>query len=263
MLRGLNNFSFHGGVADLETLKGFGVQSFRQPLLRPVGHMGYGDGTPDEIRAIVAKFEACGLRTLYIATPETLQYLPVGAWAELLNEPNLGWSPERYAVEVRKALPIAKARGLILWCGSIANLSAHDLDWLARVLTLVPDIEQISTHYYPDSQQRPRPKKGHKTREREYAHLKHVIGCRRWIDSEFGFSTAGFRVGKWWWKKTGRITETQQRDRIREQFDRDERAGAEASYLYQINDGPNDERLHRYGIKTVDGRWKPATEAFA
>jgi len=275
MLRGLNNFSFHGGLADLDTLKGFGVESFRQRLLRPNDSvadtdMGFGDGTPDEIKAIVNKFEASGLRTMYIATLPTLRYLPPASWAEILNEPNLGWSPERYAAYARKAIAICRGREIVPWCGSIANLSKKDLNWLQHVLYLTPEIRNVAVHWYPDKQQRPRPKKGHATRTEEWDHLHRVLQGRPWAMTEFGFSSAGFRKGRWWWKKTGRITDIQQRDLARHEFDLHDDHGAVASYLYQINDGPNDERLHRYGIKaydghdtkTYDGPWKPLAGAF-
>ena len=34
--------------------------------------------------------------------------------------------------------------------------------------------------------------------------------------------------------------------------------GAQAAFLYQINDGTGEHE--GYGIRTVDGRWKPAAE---
>ena len=40
-----------------------------------------------------------------------------------------------------------------------------------------------------------------------------------------------------------------------------QQTGVESAYIYQLNDGPTNTTLDRYGIRRLDGSWKPSADA--
>ncbi len=252
MLRGLT-----WGLPEAEFLVAHGVQMMRKRLLPVVkgyrhSDMGFGPEVPADVKRKVGAMEASGMQPLYIATADTLTYLPELAWAEALSEPNLGWSAGTYAQYVEPMVAEAKGLNITLWCGSVANLYTHDLKWLKEVLDRVPDISHVAVHRYPDSDLNPvAPKPRHGSREAEMEALLQVIGKRAWICSEFGYHGA----------PSPGLTEEEQADRIAYDFDLYERYGASAAVLYQYQDAPvgaedYDDPIARYGLRTAEGRWK-------
>lgn len=251
-----------------------GIAAIRQGLMKaPAGDLRPGQldtytlADVAAIRTILAEFEAAPCWPLWIVTPETLGFVPNGAQVELLNEPNLhGWTPDAYARVLNRALNEALARGITIWAGGIANLSAKDLDWLARVLQLAPRTTHVAVHRYADpGHDFDKPKRGFKSRTEEMWRLGDVLAGRPYLVSEFGAHMAPERLGWWLWKRTVQLTEAGQAAYLRREFAFWGEWGAHAAFVYQLNDDPKlvGKPLGHYGIRTVDGRWKASAEVFA
>lgn len=214
---------------------------------------------------LVAEFDQAPVWPLFIIRPEQIELVPDGCEAELMNEPDLkGWTPERYAGMAATVLRRAAVKGVTLWCGCISNTYSRKQQWLAAMLRAVPEITHVSIHRYP-----PKANNAHfghdgfRNRDDETQALMRVIGDRPYIVSEFGYHTAKFRYGWWWWQKR-RLSDADVAEYVAHDWGYWERWGADAAYLYQINDGPGDSAGDRYGIRynTRGGGWKPVAQTF-
>lgn len=269
MTRGLNAGFGEPVAHELPGLAARGIGAVRQGLM-PAPAADLRPGGPDpvdvpHIRRLLAEFVDAPCWPLWIATPATLPYVPDGHDAQLLNEPNLhGWTPEAYAKVLNRALDETRPRGIRLWAGGIANLSAKDLDWLARVLQRAPRTTHVSVHRYPDKGHRfNQPKPGFSSRTAEMFRLGEVLDGRPYVVGEFGAHMAVETTGWWRWTRTMQLSERAQAEFLRAEFDFYARWGAHAAFCYQLADGPSDTRIDRYGIRTFDGRWKASAEVFA
>lgn len=252
MLRGVT-----WGLPEAAYLKSRGVQMIRKRML-PVDRsfrytdMGFGPEVPSEVERKVEAMERSGMQPLYIATRDTLKYLPELAWAEALNEPNLKWNARTYAEYVAPMVAEAKERNITLWACSVANLYTHDLEWVKEVLDRVPDISHVAVHRYPDSDlNHLTPKPRHTDRDAEIDALLEVIGPRPWILPEFGYPASS----------PPGLTEEEQAEKIKYDFDLYERKGCSAACLYQYQDAPvthedYGDPITLYGLRTAEGRWK-------
>lgn len=209
-----------------------------------------------------------GLVPLVIAdTTAQLAELPPGTHVELLNEPDLnGPEPPQYFNLVKEFAPICAAAELFLWAGSISNLNDRGFTYLRKAhVREWPDDVNISIHRYPNGNSPLTPHDGFESRYDEIATLKTLIGDRRWICSEYGYHTAN-RATKWWQKLLGierRWTDAQVKEFVAWEWDFWEKAGAVMAVLYQLNDGPSEATLDCYGIRYLEGGWKPVADTFA
>lgn len=187
-------------------------------------------------------------------------WLPRGTAVELRNEPDLeGPSPQGYRQLLFGMREVADHFGLELWGGGISNLIDRGFDYLRVIADALPD--HVSVHWYPH-----RPwlqGAGHegRTRADEIAVLRSIVGDRTIGVSEFGFHTAPVCHGWWWWRRCRSLSDSDATAAIRAEFAFWQEHGAAFATLYQLNDGPGTGPLDRYGIRAVDGAWKPQADA--
>jgi len=227
---------------------GFGepIGAEANELVRSLGFDGVRVGAPRNatfsMRAILQEVAQAGLEPLVVvSTLDEALSVPAGIDVEYLNEPDLTATPPD--VYARAALAIQQHRGRC-WAGAISNLNGRGLAYLDRVLAAAPALERVSVHRYP----RPggnvhRAHEGFGSRESEVAALRRLIG-----DRLFGVSEFGYHTGKdAWWRR--RLTDYQVAERVEWEWRFWRRMGAAFATLYQINDGPTNTRLDRYGIR--------------
>jgi hypothetical protein len=218
-----------------------------------------------------------GIRPLVLCFPEQVQTIPEWVDIEILNEPDIGghqWpkiNPEAYAQLVNEIMPIARERHMRVWAGAISNTSKEGLAWLGRAVALLADDVGVSIHRYP---QRPGdapsvPRTGHASRATEIAVVKAIVGNRPWGVTEFGWKQDPYNTASSWWERflgllgvsyTTRLTDAQQAQYASDEFDLWlNTAGAEFAIWYQLNDADGKEL---FGLRRVDGTWKPVADIF-
>lgn len=272
MIRGLNAGFGHPIAHEFAELTRRGVQKIRQGLLpAESGFANQVPGGPESIRnsaysaSLVAEFNGQSIGAYWLTDIEAMVDLPDNAEAGLLNEPNFhSWTAEAYGDYCNQALDRLgdNPRRITLFGGSIGNMSTKDLDWLKTAVKRAPRLPGVEFHWYPkeDDQEPWRPTPKNKTIKDQFIRLREAADGRRIVCGEFGIHMAPMTRGFWIWKKTTRLTEMQQRDRLRWMFDTMEDEGVEAAYVYQLNDGQSDDGHGRRGIRTVDGKWKAAAD---
>ena len=252
------------GAATLAALNARGVG-----LVRQDGRIGgWQILTPDECTDLAQEVLDAGLQCLFVAhTFDQIRALPDGVQVEWRNEPDIeGPVPVAYGAEIEIAAKIAGHRGLKLWVGGISNPHARGrayLEALRPVIAGLPPSVGVTWHRYPvgTSNSPHTPHAGFKTRDDEVAYIRHLIGDRAWAISECGYHTAGRSVGWWLWKRTLRWTDADVALYTSHDLNFYRQHGAEFSVVYQLNDAVPDTRLSRYGIRRVDGSWKPVADA--
>lgn len=269
MIRAINaGFGEPIGLATLGEMYARGIRHIRQGLVKaPGADHGPGVAAPvsaAQIDIMAQELVDAGMTALWIGTLESLPYAPEGSDVELMNEPNLhGWTPDAYAALVRRAVAIAADRGLTLWVGSVSNTGEREQAWLTDVLRRVPEVGALAIHRYPRRDQLPtRGQDGYGSRAEEHQRLMALIHGRRFRMTEFGFHVAPYRVISWWpwWVK--QRSEMEQQAFAEYEFTWWEEAGAEAAYWYQLNDGPENKAIARYGARRFDWTWRPVADAF-
>ena len=193
---------------------------------------------------------------------------------EMGNEPDVhGITPSAYLALVRDVAAWAEVRrqnygrqDVRLWAGAVSNFSPSAFAWLDYVLPGLPAGVGITMHRYPEGGVRDMraPRKGYKTRDAEVADLTRRIGSRPWGISETGWHTAPQQEQSWcpFGGRKFAWTDEQVTVTIRAELEWWRVQGAAFCVCYQINDGPTNETINRYGIRRVDGTWKPQAEAF-
>jgi hypothetical protein len=217
--------------------------------------------------------QAHQLVPVWVLWPDQVHEVPCGSDVELYNEPDCGcagtppWpklSPAQYREDLLAAYPTLQARGCTIYAGSVTNISPPALSWLTQMLVGVPGDVGVATHRYSDggTKSATTPRRPYATRSAEFAALKAAIGSRRWAVTEFGYHTARqSRYGGWLGKWLGfRLTDQQVVENVRLDLLYYKAAGADFAVAYQWLDGPNDEPLHRYGARRLDGTYKPWVE---
>jgi hypothetical protein len=197
---------------------------------------------------------------------EQLNGLPRGTNIELLNEPDLnGPEPEEYEKLVPQFAATCEELGLPLWAGSVSNLNERGFEYLRKAnVRGWPSYANVSIHRYPNGNSPLTPHGGFDSRYDETATLKILIGQRRWCCTEFGYHTCDRT--EWWQKLLGmhrQWTDAQVKEYVEWEWKFWEAEGAASAVLYQINDGPEPDSSERYGIRWVDGAWKPVAATFA
>ena len=211
--------------------------------------------------AVMAQCQRYSLWPVWIVKSEAeAATVPSGIDVELLNEPDLaGWTPQRYNAFVRSVYDTLAAKGNTVYAGCVSNQSKANHAWLKSALAGLPPDVRASGHRYPDADQDPNtPKKGYRNRSDELRGWMDAIGGRKFAITETGFHTAPYSTGWWLWKKRGQRTDADVARFLLREYGIWKAAGADYVVTYQINDGPGSGWLDRYGIRTVDGRWKTA-----
>jgi hypothetical protein len=198
--------------------------------------------------------DAAGLQPITIVNDvDRLAWFARGAWVEWTNEPDGDIPPDAYRADLDRACDAARALGLVLWAPALSNLDGDSLLWL----NLVRDAGQgwpdglagISVHRYGDGTfETPHP--GFSSREAEVRWLKTACAGLPFIVTEFGYPTIDG------------LTEQQQAERISQEWQFWTEQGADAAFVFQLNDGPTGHREHHYGIRRFDGTWKPSADTF-
>jgi len=189
---------------------------------------------------------------------------------EIGNEPDIGHHdyatrPQDFAVAVSQshaAVRQAGHTGLVV-SGGVSNLSRERLDYLARMTThgLPPDVV-IGFHRYPHGMSPRVPHPGFKDRDEEWRRLLEIAGTRRVACTEFGHHTARRRQARFGWlRPQRRVAEADVADHIVYDYQFFLERAAVVAAVYQINDGPTDRAIDRYGIRRGDGTLKPAVSA--
>lgn len=258
MQRGLQaGFGDPLGAPLLADLRGRGIDLVRADLQHVT--------QPETAGGLIAELLDAGVRPLLIVRPEQVGWIPAGTTLdlELLNEPDLaGWSPEHYATAICVAYAELAGRHR-LWVGSVSNCSRERLAWLARVLPQVPGNLGVTVHRYPKNGGRPSEgQTGFKSRLAEFEALRRIVGARPWGCSEFGYHGGLQQTGWWFWRKRWRWTEAQVAGFAAMEWQFWEQAGAAFAIWYQLNDGPASDPIDSFGIRRLDGSWKPVAETF-
>ena len=206
-----------------------------------------------------------GLRPLLIINAMQPEWIPsrVPLDIEFINEPDLaGWSASRYATAlclVERRLD-GKHR---LWAGGVSNCTKNKLRWLADVVRQIPLGIGVSVHRYPKNGAKPiDPQEGFTTRAEEMRAIRAVAGARPWGCSETGYHTGPQKSGWWLWTKRWQWTDNQVAAFARQEWALWESAGAEFCIWYQLNDGVSGDPIDHFGIRRLDGTWKPVSETF-
>lgn len=253
------------GAQLLADLKGFGYEVMR---------IEQGE-TPEITRALAQEVLDAGLTPLVILfQAEHAAALPSGAWAEVENEPDMGYPDRATAprgpmtpsevIALAQAVDARLPAGIPVFACGVMNLTRRSLGYLARVEVGLPSRFGISAHRYPgDSWEQP--KDGFRSRDEEVRELFRIAGRRDVAITECGYHTAprvrGFKG--FLYRLLGRQTRWTDADVqalwAREwAFWRDVDAvhggRLRALVKYNVNDGPDrDNPLHAYGIRTYPG----------
>jgi hypothetical protein len=275
LIRGLQAV-FHGdsiGTTTMAMLKARGVEGLRADCQKR------NDGrtliTPEQTSLITREVRGAGLHCLTtVYTADQCALLQAGDHVEFRGEPDIG-HPSHYAdrdpippAEYRRLLfefhAAVAGRGLQVWAPGISNLNQRGLEWLAAAdpSTWPTDIA-ITMHWYPHGNGPTTPHPGFRSRDHEVEVFKRIIGQRPFIVSEFGYHTAN-RATRWerLFGIQRRWTDAQVAQHVAFEWRFWEGHGAVGAVLFQINDGVEDTGEARFGIRRVNGTWKPVADAF-
>lgn len=183
---------------------------------------------------------------------------------EIGNEPDIacaGYSehPADFAEAIRQSLEAARAHGFLGPCitGGIANLNSRGFRYLADLLRApsCPLAEiTIGFHRYPEAGRGPfAPHDRYRSREDEWAAFAKIVGARPVACTEFGYHTAP--------SDPFTLSNAEVADAVLWDLDFYEPRGVQLAILYQLNDGPTPTWIDRYGVRALDGVWKPVAEA--
>lgn len=258
MIRGLQaGFGELLGASTLAALKGIGVQLVRLDCQA---------SSPMAAGALVREVLEAGLVPYPIVREAAqLHYLPTGTNVELMNEPDLnGPTPAVYESAVHAISRHAEGAGLHLWAGCVSNLNARGFRYLREAgIDEWPASVAVSVHRYPNGDTPTTPHSGFRSRKHEVETLRALIGTRPWGVSEVGYHT-GNRAG-WLDRLLGRKrqwTDDQVAAHVAWEWAFWAEMGATGAVLYQLNDGLTSATLDRYGIRRLDGTWKPVAATF-
>ncbi len=231
------------------------------------GHMTRPGGLPWEGRALARHVrETCEVfAAAGFATPPAL---------EIGNEPDLAHRhfrahPERLVDAFRACYEAAREvlEGAPVLTPSVSNLNRRGLEYLERMLAHgVPDGAEIAVHRYPNGQSPSDPHDPFATRGEEIQSLLSLVGERRVWVTEAGRSEGPGFLRRFFFRKTQFwFTE----DEVADYMEAELRIWArvpqvKALVWYQLNSGADrGNELHNYGIRRVDGSFKPIARRFS
>lgn len=247
---------------DLRLIRSLGFDGVRVDVQK------MGSGT--DVRMLLLDVEGAGLEALVVVRDADQIYeLPYPTHVELRNEPDLeGPAPPDYHALIEPAARVARERGHALWVGVVSNLNDRGFRYLRTLVECgLPDDAGVSVHRYPTGKGPWVPHDGFASREAEVLELRNLVGWGRRLGlTEFGYHTAPRRSSSWWGRLLGRKerwTDAQVAEYVAWEFRFWSQQGAEFATLYQINDGPTDTPIDRYGIRASDGHMKPVAGVVA
>lgn len=209
-------------------------------------------------QAMTKEVESEGIGTLVIVR-DSAQIKWLNDMAELRNEPDIeGPEPEVYRDLLWEAAEVADEYGVTLCGPAVSGFHKRGLGYLKAIGPLPPNVI-CSIHDYPEPG-------GYwsdaKAAEKLRA-LRDIIGPdRHIIYSEMGAHTAPERFGRRPFSQTVQRTNEEALIYLQEAFIFLTVNGIDAAVVYQLNDGPENVPLHRYGMRDINGKWKIQMRAF-
>lgn len=197
---------------------------------------------------MIAEVEAAGMQALVIVDrPEQMRTLPLSAWVELGNELDGDVKPDAYRAMLDEACAIAIERGQQLWAPAISNISQGGLKWLNAVKGSgwPAGLTGITAHSYG-----PFPHAGFSSRDAEVKWLKAACDGLPFAITECGLAS------------TDGVTEAEQAAFYVDEWAFWQRHGAAFAIAFQLNDGLGTGNEQNFGIRRVDGTWKPSALTF-
>ena len=191
---------------------------------------------------------------------------------EVGNEPDIGHidyvtRPMDFAEAIRQTHTAVRAAGFAgpFISGGISNLSPERLDYLQQMVTsgFPPDVV-LGFHRYPHGLGPEVPHPGFASRDAEWARLQSIAAGRTVACTEFGHHTAERKYKLWGFiplKK--RLSDEKVAEHIIFDLTYFRDRGSLLAAGYQLNDGPTDTAIDRYGIRRAGGTPKPAATAIA
>jgi hypothetical protein len=191
---------------------------------------------------------------------------------EVGNEPDIGnvdyaTRPGDFAEAVRQTHAAVRAAGFPgpVVSGGVSNLSPERLDYLQQmVLAGLPADLVVGFHRYPHGLGPQEPHPGFASRDAEWARLQSIVAGRTVACTEFGHHTAKRKYLFWGFiplKK--RLSDEKVAEHVVFDLTYFRDRGSLLAAVYQLNDGPTDTAIDRYGIRRADGTPKPAATAIA
>jgi hypothetical protein len=238
------------------------VTEFAGAPVRPLfliggGHMQHADGT---------RIDPSALAAWTTQVVETARAVGVTDYAlEIGNEPDIAhpWyarHPANFADAVRQCHGAARSQGFTgsIVTGGIANLDNRGFAYLARVLAVsilpVEDLV-IGFHRYPEAGRGPlAPHDRFRSRDDEWSMLLKLVGTRPVACTEFGYHTATEPDGH-------TRTDPEVAESVLWDLEFFEERAVQLACVYQLNDGPTDTWIDRFGVRALDGNWKPVAES--
>lgn len=287
MLVGLNAGFGEPVAHEFAGLTALGFQVIRQDI-RP--HF-----TDEHLAALVAEFVGVPLTPLFllagghIDTPlgnrvepheiaalgvrvveETARQGLTDYWLEVGNEPDLAHidyrsRPGDFAVAVQQTFDAVRAAGFAgpVVSGGISNLSRASLTYLERMLVEgLPADVIVGFHRYPRGLTPENPQDGFDSRDAEWQELQRLANGRAVACTEVGHHTAPRTYKLWGFiPLRKRVSDAEVAEHVIFDLQYFRSRGCLLTAVYQLNDGPDDVHLDRYGIRRLDGTLKPVAGA--
>lgn len=185
---------------------------------------------------------------------------------ELLNEPNLNlvhpYDCNEFVLDAHNILKANNFAGDIL-AGAVCDLRPRSIDYLrdAGVRNWPEDII-ISYHRYPQIQTNVKASQVGLDRAEEFNNFLKVIGNHNYACTEHGFHYETIRP-YWFWPFITRpaIDEASAAWEYNNDMYILFNQGNKYAMLYQYTDGPTDTGINRFGIKKMDGTYRPIVKS--
>jgi len=189
---------------------------------------------------------------------------------EVGNEPDIGHinyvtRPMDFAEAITQTHAAVRAAGFAgpVVSGGVSNLSPERLDYLQQMMIAgLPADVVVGFHRYPHGLGPEVPHPGFASRDAEWARLQSIVGGRAVACTEFGHHTAKRKyLFLGFIPLTRRLSDQTVAEHVVYDLTYFHDRGCLLSAVYQLNDGPTDTPIDRYGIRRADGTPKPAATA--
>jgi hypothetical protein len=234
------------------------VEEFADAPVLPLFLIGGGKIEHDDGESRIEPHELAAITTTVVETAKRVgldEYL-----IEIGNEPDIahpGYSdrPYDFAEAVRQCRDAARSLAFDgpIVVGGIANLNDRGFEYLAELLaapTLPLDDLVIGFHRYPETGRGPLcAHDRYQSRRDEFETLLGLVGDRPVACTEFGYHTASARPFT--------LDDEDVADATLWDLGFYSGGGALFACVYQLNDGPSDAYVDRYGVRALGGAWKP------
>jgi hypothetical protein len=189
---------------------------------------------------------------------------------EIGNEPDLAVDdyakhPAEFAEAIRQTREAVRELGFTgpVISGGISNLNERGLGYLRAMIQTgaIADDVTVGFHRYPEAGRGPNVAHApFGSREEEWSAFRQLVGDRATACTEFGYHSAEDSFG-FAHLRHHRRSDQEVTDGVLWDLDFFSRHGVTMAVLYQLNDGPNDTALDRYGLRRFDQSLKPVAEA--